>query len=156
MKKLILIEGNDKQQFDTLEEMIKLLINDKYYEMDELEKKKIMEMKAFANSIPFNVNIVTNLEDANSLDGKFVIYDEITYILSLLLLNKVTLLENTDSNIFTKYLDKSGITDNYIIVNKFAEELLKAYMKNRWRWKYLWHMEKLKENWKKSEISKKR
>ena len=131
MKKLILIEGNDKQQFDTLEEMIKLLINDKYYEMDELEKKKIMEMKAFANSIPFNVNIVTNLEDANSLDGKFVIYDEITYILSLLLLNKVTLLENTDSNIFTKYLDKSGITDNYIIVNKFAEELLKAYMKNR-------------------------
>ena len=99
--------------------------------MDELEKKKILEMKAFAHSIPFKVDIVTNLEDVNSVDGKFVIYDEVTYILSLLLINNVTLLESTDSNIFTKYLDKSGITDNYIIVNKFAEELLKSYMKNK-------------------------
>ena len=47
-----------------------------------------------------------------------------TYILSLSIINKFMLLENIDSNIFTKELDKSQMDGNYIIVNKFAKELL--------------------------------
>lgn len=131
MKKLILIEGNDKYQFDALEEMVRFIIDDKYYEMSRLEKKKLLDMKAFASSLPYKVNIIDRLKKDELIEGKFIIYDEITYILSLLLLNKVTLLESTDSNIFTEYLDKSNISDNYIIVNRFAKELLSSYMANK-------------------------
>ena len=130
MKDLILIEGNEKYQFDTLEELIETIIHNKYYEMSENVKKEQLELKAFANCMQENVDIVSNGEKLTSIDGKFIIQDEITYVLSLLLLNKVMLLERTNSNIFTKNLDKSNISDNYIIVNHYAEDLLKKYLEN--------------------------
>jgi len=130
MKDLILIEGNEKYQFDTLEELIETIIHNKYYEMSENVKKEQLELKAFANCMQENVDIVSKGEKLTSIDGKFIIQDEITYVLSLLLLNKVMLLERTNSNIFTKNLDKSNISDNYIIVNHYAEDLLKKYLEN--------------------------
>ena len=57
-----------------------------------------------------------------------MIYDEITYILSLVILNRFILLEKKDSDIFTKNLDKSSMSDNYIILNTFAKKLLKEYI----------------------------
>ena len=51
-----------------------------------------------------------------------------TYILSLLTTNNVILLERIDSNVFTQNLDKSKFNNNYVIVNKFAKELLKKYL----------------------------
>lgn len=130
MKDLILIEGNEKYQFDTLEELIETIIHKQYYEMSENVKKEQLELKAFANCMQENVDIVSKGEKLTSIDGKFIIQDEITYVLSLLLLNKVMLLERTNSNIFTKNLDKSNISDNYIIVNHYAKDLLKKYLEN--------------------------
>ena len=130
MKDLILIEGNEKYQFDTLEELIETIIHKKYYEMSENEKKEKLELKAFANCMQENIDIVSKVEELSSIDGKFIIQDEITYVLSLLLLNKDMLLERTNSNIFTKNLDKSNISDNYIIVNHYAKDLLKKYLDN--------------------------
>ena len=65
------------------------------------------------------------------LKNKFIIYDEKTYILSLLLTERAMLLESIDSNIFTENLDKTGIRDNYIIVNTFAEKLLDKYINSQ-------------------------
>ena len=128
MKDLILIEGNEKYQFDTLEELIETIIHKKYYEMSAKEKKEKRELKAFANCLQEKLEITTKIQPDMFLDNKFIIYDEITYVYSLLTLNKLHLLESTKANIFTKYLDKSRITDNYIIVNHFAKELLKEYI----------------------------
>ena len=60
-----------------------------------------------------------------------VIQDEITYILSLLKIDKFMILENIESNFLTKHLDKSNFEGNYIIVNKFAEELLGKYVTHK-------------------------
>lgn len=130
MKDLILIEGNEKYQFDTLEELIETIIHKQYYEMSENVKKEQVELKAFANCMQENIDIVSKGEKLTSIDGKFIIHDEVTYVLSLLLLNKVMLLERTNSNIFTKNLDKTNISDNYIIVNHHAKDLLKKYLEN--------------------------
>ena len=47
------------------------------------------------------------------------------FILSLLIdNNNLILLEKKDSNIFTEKLDKNKFNKNYIIVNKFAKQLL--------------------------------
>ena len=117
LKNLILIENNEKYQFDTLEELVKTIIDKDYYSMNEQERKEKLELKAFANSL-----------GSNKVFENIIIKDEITYILSLLKINKFMLLENVNSNYFIKDLDKPNVEGNYVIVNKFAEELLEKYL----------------------------
>ena len=127
LNKVIIIEDDNKVQCDSVEEVVKTLIDEKYYELDEKEKLEKREMKAIANCINNSFEIVENV-NSNDLENKFVIKDETTYVLSLLIINKIILLERIDSNIYTSSIDKSNMKDNYIIVNKFAKELLKNYL----------------------------
>ena len=127
LSKIIIIENDNKVQCDSEEEVIKLLIDKRYYELSEKEKLEKIEMKAIANCINNSFEIVENV-NSKDLENKFVIKDETTYVLSLLIINKIILLERIDSNIYTSSIDKSNMKDNYIIVNKFAKELLKNYL----------------------------
>ena len=121
LNKVIIIEDDNKVQCDSVEEVVKTLIDEKYYELDEIEKLEKREMKAIANCINNSFEIVENV-NSKDLENKFVIKDETTYVLSLLIINKIILLERIDSNIYTSSIDKSNMKDNYIIVNKFAKE----------------------------------
>ena len=58
-------------------------------------------------------------------------FDEICYVYWLLLNTNIFLLEKKDSNIFTGGLSKSGIYDDYIIVNKYAKSLYDDYIASR-------------------------
>ena len=127
ISKIIIIENDNKVQCDSEEEVIKLLIDKRYYELSEKEKLEKREMKAIANCINNSLEIVENV-NSKDLENKFVIKDETTYVLSLLIINKIILLERIDSNIYTSSIDKSNMKDNYIIVNKFAKKLLKNYL----------------------------
>ena len=127
LSKIIIIENDNKVQCDSEEEVIKLLIDKRYYELSEKEKSEKREIKAIANCINNSFEIVENV-NSKDLENKFVIKDETTYVLSLLIINKIILLERIDSNIYTSSIDKSNMKDNYIIVNKFAKELLKNYL----------------------------
>lgn len=131
MKRLILIESGEKYQFNTLEELIECIIDKEYYKMTINERKHKMELKAYANCLNSKVEIVDEIEPNMLLDGKFVILDEKTYVFSLLILDKIILLENIESNIFTEDLEKSNLSDNYIIVNNFAKDLLRVYLSKR-------------------------
>ena len=127
LKNLIIIENEVEEQCDTLEELVKLLIDEKFYDMSDDEKLEKMKMKALANTLNYKMEITTEVLD-NNIEGKFVIKDEITYILSLISTNKLMLLERIDANIFAKDLNKENMTNNYIIINKFAKELLVKYL----------------------------
>ena len=127
LNKVIIIEDDNKVQCDSVEEVVKTLIDETYYELDEKEKLEKREMKAIANCINNSFEIVENV-NSKDLENKFVIKDETTYVLSLLIINRIILLERIDSNIYTSSIDKSNMKDNYIIVNKFAKELLKNYL----------------------------
>lgn len=124
LKKLIVIENGEEVQCDTLQELVEILIDKNFYKMSEVEQKHKMEMKALANCINNKMEIVQDFPQNSNLEGKFVIKDESTYILSLLITNKIILLERKDSNFFTRDLSKENIKDNYIIVNTFAKKLL--------------------------------
>ena len=127
LKKIVIIEGDNKIQCDSEKEVVKILIDSNYYNLMEKEKR---EIKAMANCMNNKMKIVDQIDINNeSVDDKFIIIDEITYILSLLMTNNIILLERVDSNIYTGTIDKSKIKDNYIIVNKFAKELLESYLK---------------------------
>ena len=99
--------------------------------MTKEEREKELEKKAIANTIQNNIKIVKRESNEMEFDTNvFVLYDEITYILSMLNLDKIILLERTDANILGKYINKANIKDNYIIINKFANEIMKKYLEN--------------------------
>ncbi len=131
MENLIVIEGKEKYKYNGIESLIKGFINERYYNMSETEQKNELEKKAIANTIQDNIKIYNKESKAQNYDKEaFIVYDEITYILSMLKFNKIILLEKTNANIFGKYINKENITDNYIIVNKFANEIIQKYLEN--------------------------
>ena len=131
MENLIVIEGKEKYKYNDIKSLIKGFINERYYNMSETEQKNEIEKKAIANTIQDNIKIYNMESKAQNYDKEaFILYDEITYILSMLKFNKIILLEKTHANIFGKYINKENITDNYIIVNKFANEIIQKYLEN--------------------------
>ena len=131
MKNLIVIEGKEKYQYEDLKSLIENFINKNYFNMSEEEKKKELEKKAIANTKQRNIQIVElEKKSTDFYKNAFLLYDEITYILSMLKFNIVILLEKTDANIFGRYINKKNINDNYIIINKFASEIMEKYLKN--------------------------
>ena len=128
LKKIIIIENGKEIQCNTLEDVVRTLIDENYYNMTPFQKIEKMKMKALANCINNKKEIVQELPANEGIQDKFIIQDEITYVLSLLTTNNILLLERKDSNIFTKSLDKGKLKDNYIIVNTFAKELLSNYI----------------------------
>ena len=130
LKKIIIIENENKIQCDSEEKVIRLLIDKDYYELTEEEKLEKREIKAIANCLGNKMEVVKEIDiDEENIDNKFIITDEMTYVLSLLITNNILILERIDSNIYTGRIDKSEIKDNYIIVNKFAKRLLEIYLK---------------------------
>lgn len=130
LKKIIIIENENKIQCDSQEDVIRLLIDKDYYELTDEEKLRQREIKAIANCINSKIEVVRNVDfDVGNIDNKFIIEDEMTYILSLLITNNIVILERIDSNIYTECINKSEIKDNYIIVNTFAKRLLEIYLK---------------------------
>lgn len=131
MENLIVIEGKEKYQYKDIKSLVENFINKNYFNMTKEEREKELEKKAIANTIQNNIKIVKRESNEMEFDTNvFVLYDEITYILSMLNLDKIILLERTDANILGKYINKANIKDNYIIINKFANEIMKKYLEN--------------------------
>lgn len=131
MENLIVIEGKEKYQYKDIKSLVENFISKNYYNMSKTEREDEIEKKAIANTMQNNIKIVKLEQRTGDFDANaFVLYDEISYILSMLKLNKIILLERTDANIFGRYIDKKNIKDNYIIINKFANEIMKKYLKD--------------------------
>lgn len=135
LNKLILIENDKSYQFSNEKSLVEHLMGNNYYNQSENEKLEQMQLNALAKCLGTNLEILkvdkeNEKKERIDVKNKFVIYDEKTYVLSLLLTQRAMLLESTDSNIFTGGLDKTEIKDNYIIVNTFAEKLLDQYINN--------------------------
>ena len=118
MDNLIVIEGKDKYMFNNIEELVKTFVSEDFYELDNAHKLELLEMRAIAN---------TGLDK----DVEFILKDEDTFILSLAKYNKIILLEKVDAKIFGKYIDNIDTEDNYIIVNKLADKIMKNYLEGR-------------------------
>ena len=142
MEKLIVIEEKHKYKYDNLENLVEDFISKNYYNISTEEKGIILEKKAAANSIRENIKTIKIERYPDDFEeNSFIVSDEISYILSMLKFNKIILLERTDANIFGKYIDKEWIKDNYIIVNKFADEILKKYLEEEY---YGWNKGKIR------------
>lgn len=133
MEKLIIIEGKEKYKYDNVKDLIKDFISKDYFDISKEERDLILEKKTAANTLMDKIKVVNlNKYPDDYEDDAFILYNEISYILSLLKFNKLILLERTDANIFGRYMEKEWVQDNYIIINKFADEILKNYLKEKY------------------------
>lgn len=130
LNNLIAIEKKNDYQCNTINELVKKLIDEKYYELTLEQRKNKMKMLAMANTLNKKMEIVDNCS-CDNINRKFIIKDEFTYILSLLICGNIVLLEKKESNVFIKYTNVPESKDNYIIVNKFAKDILKSYLKEQ-------------------------
>ena len=130
LNNLIAIEKKNDYQCNTINELVKKLIDEKYYELTLEHRKNKMKMLAMANTLNKKMEIVDNCS-CDNINGKFIIKDEFTYILSLLICGNIVLLEKKESNVFIKYTNVPESKDNYIILNKFAKDILKSYLKEQ-------------------------
>ena len=131
MENLIVIEGKEKYQYRDIESLVEKFINENYFYMDEEDRKAELEKRAIMNNPQNKIkNCKLDNKTTNFDKNAFIIYDEITYILSLLKFNKIILLEKTNANILGKYINKENIEENYLILNKFADEIMQKYLEN--------------------------
>ena len=122
-KNLIIIEGKKHIELDNKNEVYNYLFGDNYINLSSEEKQDILKRNALIRTHNLDIDVTKELSCKD-----FCIYDEMTYIYSLLSLNYINLLENKESDIFIYNLDKSQLKGNYVIVNTFSEELLKEYI----------------------------
>lgn len=135
LKEFILIENNKYYQFSNIQEIIKYLLGNNYYNLSKDEQINTMKINALLTCSKTQKEIIdinNNIGNIENIENYFILYDEITYILSLLLTGKYMLLENKSTNVFIKDLtiNKENLQDNYVIVNKFASKLLLDYIEN--------------------------
>lgn len=127
MDKLIVIEGKDKYTFSSIEDLVKVFIDENFYELNNDQKLQLLEMKSVVNIGLDKIEIVKDTYKDNS----FILLDEYTYILSLALFGKILLLERVDAKVFCKYINDIDTEDNYIIVNRLADKIMKNYLEGR-------------------------
>ena len=137
MKNLILISNNSQKEFDTLDELKKYILSDLYNASIEEQKKYFYE-KIFGFCIMNKLQIVDTLKgvyegdyniDSNeriNFENAIVIDNIDTYIISLCKFNIIVLLESKNNLVYTKNIEEIENNEGeYIIVNKFANEILK-------------------------------
>lgn len=142
-KNLIISLNNNIYQLDNIIQVISLILGETYNHLNEEEKL----LKRYDSLLPFSVE--NKLLIASSLQGVFkertildnskiyslekdlFIDDEITYLLSLCRIDQIQILEKTEANIFATNLANKTDGSNYILINKFTNEILKNYIERR-------------------------
>ncbi|MDD2377001.1 MAG: hypothetical protein PHD15_04070 [Clostridia bacterium] len=135
MKNIIILYENNKYEINTLQEIVKLVLGEEYLNMNVEEKFKVRYEKAFGICKMNNIIIIDTkvgvLNDNNKTKIKydilntFIIDNEETYILSLCKYADMLLLEEKNSEVFNnKELIKNNTNDNYVVINKYVNELL--------------------------------
>ena len=79
MKKIILIEQENKYQYDSIEELAKDLLDEEYYNMNQKQKKELLNKKANLNKVNKKGVIISENIKNNDIDNKIITTNEYTY-----------------------------------------------------------------------------
>ncbi len=112
--KFIVMESGNTYSFSSLEDLVKSFLGDDYYELSDSDKKKRLELKAYANMLGMNSKI-----------SDYVLFNEKAFIYSLLINTNIILFEKVGVNVFVDDVLNDEKTGNYVVVNKYAKEMLK-------------------------------
>lgn len=122
---------------DNIKDLINLVFGEEYLKLTKEEQFKIRYKLLFPFSMEHKYLIVDSykgiIKDSKKVEDNvnydinksFFIDNEVTTILSLCKINQLQILEKVDADILTKDMNKENIKGNYILLNKFVDELIK-------------------------------
>ena len=131
MKPIIVVENGEKYEYNGIEDMVKAILGEDYYNLPENEKISKLRLKTYMNATLRNLPIkdLTNGEKVEEIEkSQYIILDEITFLLSLAKNNDIVIYENENSEELANGIDKERlkrIAENYIRINDCANEILK-------------------------------
>lgn len=136
-KKLFVMELDNSAQMDTLEELVTIYFNEFYINKPEREKISLRYSCIYPFAMTQRKRIFVSLDeemidgmiqkvsDVDFEEGLFI-NNDVNFFLSMCKINELKICERMDSNIFTARLNKKNLQGDYVIVNDYAKELLKA------------------------------
>lgn len=139
-KNLILRIGDDLYQLDTLDEISLNIFGKDYFLLNDKDKfykrYELILPYSFENDREIIHTLLGVIKSEKSfvkmeeydINNSLIINDEISFILSLCMIDQIAILEKKDANIFAKNIDKRDMEGNYIVINNFAEEILEEYL----------------------------
>ena len=134
-KNLIIIEGKNEVQIDTLEELEEIFFGKEYASKEENDKLKDRYAKIYPYSLLAKKNVYLDMEtliergklkkvENIDINNGLFINNDINFFLSLCKVDQIQILEKIESNIFTGEIDKTKMKGNYVSVNIFANEII--------------------------------
>ena len=141
--KLIVAQGKEVMQLDSIEELVDKVLGEEYRELSEKDKLQKRYENALLQAMFNNVDIVYSSKGIINKDKtfdkqtpydinkSFVIDDDFTFLLSLCKVNDLRVLERIDSNIFISDEDREELKNeagNYIIVNERVDKIMNRHI----------------------------
>ena len=145
MNNLIVIDGLNKYQINSYDELLVCFFGEDYKNLSFNEKYKIRFDKAYGFTIKNNLELVDTrvgiingeaevISKKYDFSKAFIIDNEITFILSLCKFENILLLEKVDSNnkifmVDELINDDIEVEENYVVINKLVDRFLLLNMK---------------------------
>ena len=123
-KNLIIIEGKKHIELDNKNEVYNYLFGDNYINLSSEEKQDILKRNALIRTHNLDIDVTKELSCKD-----FCIYDEMTYIYSLLSLNYINLLENKYRKAYKEVRAVLGLFSKEDL-DKIPQNIINAIEKN--------------------------
>lgn len=129
-KNYVVVEYEKKYEFDKIEDIIKSILGENYYDLSEEEKYEKLKLKTYINAVAKNIPIIEMKNSKQILDIKEEIYilkDEMTFLLSLAKNKDIVIFEKESNKELAKDIDTTNlrkISEEYIVINDCANQIL--------------------------------
>lgn len=129
-KNYVVVEYEKKYEFDKIEDIIKSILGEDYYNLSEEEKYKKLKLNTFMNAGIKNIPIIEmkdTKQTPNIENEIYILKDEMTFLLSLAKNKDIVIFEKESNKVLAKDIDTTNlrkISEEYIVINDCANQIL--------------------------------
>lgn len=129
-KNYVVVEYEKKYEFDKIEDIIKSILGEYYYNLSEEEKYKKLKLKTYINAVAKNIPIIEmkdTKQTPNIENEIYILKDEMTFLLSLAKNKDIVIFEKESNKVLAKDIDTTNlrkISEEYIVINDCANQIL--------------------------------
>lgn len=129
-KNYVVVEYEKKYEFDKIEDIIKSILGENYYDLSEEEKYEKIKLKTYINAVAKNIPIIEmkdTKQTPNIENEIYILKDEMTFLLSLAKNKDIVIFEKESNKVLAKDIDTTNlrkISEEYIVINDCANQIL--------------------------------
>lgn len=129
-KNYVVVEYEKKYEFDKIEDIIKSILGEDYYNLSEEEKYKKLKLNTFMNAGIKNIPIIEmkdTKQTPNIENEIYILKDEMTFLLSLAKNKDIVIFEKESNKELAKDIDTTNlrkVSEEYIVINDCVDKIL--------------------------------